>query len=124
MKRHNITLNKIKLILSLGIASGSLFLKLVLKRIQIAKLIILNDIENGDPGLLVSDISQDKWPYSFRFYDFILQFVDKRLSNLNKKAHRTEKKISIKVDQRDMSRRFAYNLFRKSEQEDKLTFKH
>ena len=56
-KRHNITLNKIKLILSLGVAFKSLFLKLVLKRIQVAKLILMNDIEYGDTGLLTNDIS-------------------------------------------------------------------
>jgi hypothetical protein len=56
-KRHHITLNKIKLILSLGVAVKSLFLKLVLKRINVAKLILMNDIENGDAGLLTNDIS-------------------------------------------------------------------
>ena len=75
-KRHYITLNKIKLILSLGIAYKSLYLKLVLKRIQVAKLILMNDIEYGDEGLLTNDISQDRWPYSFRFYDFVLLYVE------------------------------------------------
>ena len=56
-KRHQITLNKINLILKLGVAFNSLFLKLVLKRIQVSKLILMNDIEYGDQGLLTNDIS-------------------------------------------------------------------
>ena len=56
-KRHLITLNKIRLIISLGIATHSLYLKLVLKRISISKDILMNDIEIGDQGLLTTDIS-------------------------------------------------------------------
>jgi hypothetical protein len=64
----------------------------------------MNDIEYGEQGLLTNDISQDRWPYSFRFYDFILLFVESKLSPMQKNSHMIEKKISVKVDLRDKSK--------------------
>ena len=68
----------------------------------------MNDIEYGDQGLLTNDISQDQWPYSFRFYDFILLYVQSKLSPIQKYTHQVEKKITVKVDLRDKNKQFLH----------------
>jgi hypothetical protein len=48
---------------------GSLYLKTMLLRIETQKKLFLTEIEQGSETLIPPDLSQDKLPMSYRFYD-------------------------------------------------------
>lgn len=48
---------------------GTLYLNLMLEKIEIHKQMFLMEIEKGNEAFLPNDLSQDWMPYSFRFYD-------------------------------------------------------
>ena len=66
---------KINLILSLNALNGLLYLKLLLKKFQMAKKLFVMDIEQGQEVFIPSDFSQKDLPINFRYYDPILHIV-------------------------------------------------
>jgi len=59
----------------MGILKGQLFLRAMLKRIEIQKEILIIEIELGKEVLLSGELSQDNLPMSFRYYDSIIRYV-------------------------------------------------
>lgn len=54
---------------SLKLLHGSLYLKTMLERIEVSKRVFITEIEKGAETLISPDLSQDKLPQSFRYYD-------------------------------------------------------
>jgi hypothetical protein len=48
---------------------------MMIKKIEIAKKLFLSDMQFGGEVFIPKELSQDQLPSSFRFYDFILNFV-------------------------------------------------
>jgi hypothetical protein len=59
-------------------------LRLMIEKIEIAKEIFVQEISLGDEVIIPKDLSQDQYPHSFRYYDFILNFVMDNVSSETK----------------------------------------
>ena len=60
------------------------FLKVILKKIRLAKELFLIDIEQGHESFIPKELSQDNLPYSMRFYDPIMQIIQDKISEERK----------------------------------------
>ena len=69
------TYRKFKLILGMKILQGSLYLKVMLKLIEVAKKLFVYDMEQGGEVYIMSELSQESVPMSLRYYDPILKIV-------------------------------------------------
>ncbi len=56
------------------------FLRVILKKIKLAKDLFLIDIEQGHESYIPKELAQDNLPYSMRFYDPILQIIQEKIS--------------------------------------------
>lgn len=54
---------------------GVVFLKTLLRRIELSKELLVLDVEKGEEVLIPPELSQEKLPASFKYYDCILAVV-------------------------------------------------
>ena len=79
-----------RLLINVKAISGALYLKALIKRVELAKFLFVHEIEYGGDVFIPNELSQDRLPHAFRYYDPILSFVqdniddDKRLYYLLK----------------------------------------
>ena len=66
---------KIMLFYKLRVLKGPLFVRIALKRIELAKELFVMEIEQGREVLIRNSLSQDSLPYSYRYYDFIFGLI-------------------------------------------------
>ena len=59
--------------------SGILYVKSLIKRAELAKFLFTRDIEYGQQVYIPHELNQDRLPYSFRYYDPILRFVEENI---------------------------------------------
>jgi len=87
--RHSLSakFERIKLILNLKAVDKVLFIKLLLKKIELAKEIFILEIEQGQEVFIPAELSIDQYPMSFRFYDMILNFTKEAVSQETKEFH-------------------------------------
>lgn len=74
-------LNKIKIVLNMRIVHPYFLLRLMIEKIQIVKDMFVQEISLGNEVLIPRELSQDNFPMSFRYYDFILNHVMDNVSN-------------------------------------------
>jgi len=81
-------LARINLILSLKACTGVLYIKAVLKRIEITKQLLITQLEEGNEEVYLSnDLSQAHLPLSFRFYDSIFNYIQDNISQEKKEFY-------------------------------------
>lgn len=61
-------------------AQDYLYLKLLKERIDISKRLLVHEVELGNPTLVNADCTLDRLPQSFRYYDFILNYIKENMS--------------------------------------------
>lgn len=64
----------------MGMLQGQLFIRAMLKRIELQKEMLLIEIELGREVLLANELSQDKLPMSFTYYDSIIRFIQSNIT--------------------------------------------
>jgi len=69
---------------------GPLLLKTILKRIELAKIQLMIDIETGKEVYVTGCLSQQNLPPTYRYYDFLFNFVNTRLSPDRKEFFKTK----------------------------------
>ena len=69
------TLIKLQMCTKLKCIHGMVFLRAMLKRIELEKAEFVDLVEEGDQVFIPKDLSQDNLPQSFRYYDPILAIV-------------------------------------------------
>lgn len=57
VKRFNMTLNRLRMLINMKLAGGSMYIKLVLKRIEYNKKLFMTEIEMGRHAFIMKDIS-------------------------------------------------------------------
>ena len=77
-KKLRNTMKRIETIISLKLAKGILLSKLILKRIQLQKKLLIIKIDSHKYVALQSDLNQEKLPQSFKYYDFLISFIEER----------------------------------------------
>ena len=75
---------KIKFILGVGGLNDILFIKAVLKKIDLMKRSFVLDLEQGQEVFIPHDLSCDVYPASFRYYDPIIQISNQVMSKQSK----------------------------------------
>jgi hypothetical protein len=56
-----------------------LLLKAILRKIQIVRELFLFDIEEGSQVFIPYQLSQDNYPYSMRYYDSIIGYIQENM---------------------------------------------
>ena len=69
-----------QLLLKLGVLDGELLIKILLRSIYVQKKIFTLKIEQGLEVLIPKELSQERFPYSFRFYDPIFEIIREHIS--------------------------------------------
>ena len=96
IKSSNMILQRIKLVLGLKLMGKMIFLKVLLKRIEIIKELFIADIELGKEVKIPNDLSQEALPRAFRYYDFILNFVQARIGHNRKEYYGMKRGMAFK----------------------------
>ena len=77
-------IRKLSMLINLKAVRKMLFIKIKLKVISLAKEIFILDINLGNKIYVPKEININKFPSSYRYYDFILQFIQEYISILKK----------------------------------------
>lgn len=73
-------LNKLNLLIKIKAVRDEVYIRIIIKRIEISKEIFLMNIELGLETYIPRELSQELLPISFRFYDPIMIMVLKGCS--------------------------------------------
>jgi hypothetical protein len=73
-------LQKLNLLIQFKAIHGEIYIRTIIKRINVAKEIFIMNIELGLETFIPKVLSQDHLPVSFRFYDPILHIVTENCS--------------------------------------------
>ena len=65
----------VKMLISLKAVSGLMFVRLLIKRVELVKELFIQETEDGGEIFIPYELSQDFLPQSFRYYDPVLIFV-------------------------------------------------
>ena len=121
-------LRKILVILGQKCIQPVLFVRLVLKRIELKKDLFLFDIEQGQEVFISNDLSQSSYPLSFRYYDPLMRIVQDRMTYERKEYYKLKNDLELKIYRRnDKTAQMLEKLgIRESLEDDaaKLAFKH
>ena len=74
-------LNNIKLLINMKAICGILYIKALIHRQELSKYLFIHEIEQGQEVYIPIELSQDKMPPSFRYYDPILALIQNNLDH-------------------------------------------
>jgi hypothetical protein len=66
---------KLRMVVGSRSIRGIKFLECLMKKIAIVKELFVQELEQGKECFIPKDLSQDSFPYSFRYYDPIISIV-------------------------------------------------
>jgi len=66
--------------MNMKLIGGLIYVQAILKRIQIAKDLMIIELEQGNEVLISKELSQDDLPLSFRYYDSILRIIQRKIN--------------------------------------------
>ena len=87
--------DRIKMFHALNLMSGRLFIKTILRRIELSKDLFISEIELGKEVFVSQDLSQDQLPYSFRYYDSLIQLIYQNIAYERKEFYGMKKAIAL-----------------------------
>ena len=76
--------NKVKFVCNLQACRANVLLRLRLEKVKLAKQLFVLDIEQGQEVFIPMELSQDKFPINFKYYDFIINLLHNQLSQETK----------------------------------------
>jgi len=71
-KKRQLLVLSLKLVIGLKAVQGKFYLLALLKKITLVKELFIFDIEEGQEVFIPHELSQDKLPYTMRYYDPVL----------------------------------------------------
>lgn len=110
MKTMKIEFDRIRMFHALHLMSGRLFLRTIIRRIQLSKDIFMLEIEGGKEVFVAQDLSQDTLPYSFRYYDSLIQMIYHDIAFERKEFYGLKKAIALNFYKNSFSNRLMCNL--------------
>ena len=72
--------NQLNLVINLRLISGIRFIEALLARTRMSKDKFLLELQQGGETLIPYELSQDHLPLSYKYYDFILTYVQDRVN--------------------------------------------
>ena len=93
MKKIELTdqFNRLNLMVKNRLLGGLLFVKVLIMRNEVRKKLLILDVELGREVFIPTELSQDNLPLSFRYYDFILRFIQTNISNEKRERFNMQK---------------------------------
>ena len=93
MKKIELTdqFNRLNLMVKNRLLGGLLFVKVLIMRNEVRKKLLILDVELGREVFIPAELSQDNLPLSFRYYDFILRFIQTNISNEKRERFNMQK---------------------------------
>lgn len=115
---------KISLLMQLKMVSGILFIKTLLRKIYLEKILFIQEIEMEQEVFIPYTLSQDHLPLSMRFYDPILHIVDLEISDDKKEFFYSTNQKMLEKFRKTNFKQILKDRFFGSEKGNKMTFKH
>lgn len=72
----------------------------------------------------MKDLSQDQYPKTFRYYDFIINFIQERISEDRREFYGLKKALSLNMFQNSSENKLKEKITFQDKSPDKLTYKH
>jgi hypothetical protein len=87
---------KINLLKSFKVLKGMLYLEGMIQKIKLQKEQYALQIELGNEVFIPTELSQDDFPMSFRYYDPILNVLDDTISNERKELFFIRNQLNVR----------------------------
>lgn len=111
-KIKQIQYNTLNMMISMKLINGPRFIESILKKIQLVKDIFVMDLEIGQETLIPRELSQDQLPYSYRYYDSILQIAQSKATDERRAFTQLKSKLSTMFDEKlSLSNTLGYGQF-------------
>lgn len=92
--------NKIKMFTSMNMIKGPLYIKFQLKLMQLEKELFTLEISRGTEVKIPPSLDQSKLPFSYRYFDPVINIVKSNLEGKNRDFAKLKKSISYAFDQK------------------------
>ena len=102
------------MLIGLRVANSLLFILLLLKRIELSKEKLIMDIDNRNWTVIPPDLSQEKLPASFRFYDFVINHIQDHFPQERKDQFGLVQNVSQKIHLRKSNENWVGKLLYKN----------
>ena len=89
--------NRLKLVIGLKCIKGPLFLKILKEKYEITKKLFLQEVQDGGDVFIPQDLSQNRLPWSFRYYDPLLLNVTERMGDEKKDFFKLQNKLKTEI---------------------------
>ena len=101
MKMETHSRQKIQKIFNMAIkmkaVSGLAFLKCILRHIELTRELFLMEIQQGQEVFIPKDLSQDHFPYSFRYYDPIAAIVQENVNDESRQLLNMKSRVAFSI---------------------------
>lgn len=99
LEKHllNYQYSKLNLIYKFKLFQGEYLLKLILKKIQVAKQLFIIEIEQGNEVLIPKELSQSGLPMSYQYYDALIRVVQDGMSDELKERLRLKIQFQMEI---------------------------
>lgn len=118
--RIGLSISRLQLLRNLGFTAGPTAIKYQLKIIDLEKEMFSLMLTRGTEVKIPHALDQTRLPYSFRFYDPIINLIKLNFSGQNRDFSKLKRSISYAFDQKFQS----HSLFRVKEDSGKLKAQH
>ena len=86
---------KLKTILAIRAGKTEMFIRVLLKCIQLQKELFVLELEQGQQVFIPNELNQKGLPYSFRYYDPILSYVYDYCTDEKRQVFATQHKMNM-----------------------------
>jgi len=117
-----VTLKRIKTILDLHLAKKELFFELILMRISIHKKMLLLDIDGDKHVYLQGDLDTSQFSHSFRYYDFIMNFIEENFPNKRRDYFKMQRQVAHQIHQKSFKSKIVNRIGLFDNQDDFLVY--
>jgi len=80
--------------MAMGLLKGVLYLKAMIRMIEIQKNLTILEVEQGKEVYIPRELSLDRLPTSYRFYDFLINYVKEQVSAERKEFYGLKKALT------------------------------
>ena len=87
-------IKNLRLILSCKFITGIVYIKALLLKFKLVKEVFIYEIEKGNETIIPLDLSQDKLPLSYRYYDSIIAIIFENISNSKRATLASRQKLA------------------------------
>ena len=101
--------------IGLKLPNPVLYIQLLLLRISLSKQSLISDIDNKNWTCIPRDLSQDNLPASFRFYDFLINYIQEHFPQERKDYFELRQLLSNKFHEKNIKGQWLKKLFSKKD---------